>query len=49
MGLIKAALVGASQTLADTWLEFFVCESIPADCLVVRGKKHLGKNSSNTK
>ena len=49
MGLIKAALVGASQTLADTWLEFFVCESIPTDCLVVRGKKQLGKHSSNTK
>ena len=49
MGLIKAALVGASQTLADTWLEFYVCESIPTDVLVVRGKKQLGKHSSNTK
>ena len=37
MGLIKAGLVAASQTLADTWLEFFVCESIPSDVLVVRG------------
>ena len=49
MGLIQAALVGASQTLADTWQEFFVCESIPTDVLVVRGKKQLGKHSSNTK
>ena len=49
MGLIQAALVGASQTLADTWQEFFVCDSIPADVLVVRGKKQLGKHSSNTK
>ena len=49
MGLIKAGLVAASQTLADTWLEFFVCESIPSDVLVVRGKKQLGKHSSNTK
>lgn len=49
MGLIKAALVGASQTLADQWLEFFVCDSIPVDVLVVRGKKQLGKHSSNTK
>ncbi len=49
MGLIKAALAGASSTLADTWLEFFTCESIPVDVLVVRGKKQLGKHSSNTK
>ena len=49
MGLIQAALVGASQTLADTWQEFFVCESIPTDVLVVKGKKQLGKHSSNTK
>ena len=49
MGLIQAALVGASQTLADTWQEFFVCDSIPTDVLVVRGKKQLGKHSSNTK
>ena len=49
MGLIHAALAGAATTLADTWLEFYVCDSIPADVLVVRGKKQLGKHSSNTK
>ncbi len=49
MGIIQAALVGASQTFADMWEEFFVCESIPADTLVVRGKKQLGKHSSNKK
>ena len=49
MGIIKAALAGASSTLADSWQEFYVCESIPTDVLVVRGKKQLGKHSSNTK
>ena len=49
MGLLYAALAGAATTLADTWLEFYVCESIPTDVLVVRGKKQLGKHSSNTK
>ena len=49
MGLIYAALAGGLSTLADTWQEFFVCESIPADVLVTRGKKQLGKHSSNTK
>ena len=39
MGIIKAALAGASSTLADSWQEFYVCESIPTDVLVVRGKK----------
>ncbi|MBR6241927.1 MAG: SPFH domain-containing protein [Ruminococcus sp.] len=49
MGIIMAGLVAASSTLADSWLEFYSCESIPADTLVVRGKKQLGKHSSNTK
>ena len=39
MGIIQAALVGSLSTLADTWEEFFVCESIPAETLVVRGEK----------
>ena len=49
MGIIQAALVGASQTLADTWEEFYTCDALPSDVLVVRAKKQLGKNSSNTK
>ena len=47
MGIIQAALIGAMGTLKDTWQEFYVCESIPADVLVVRGKRQLGKHSSN--
>ena len=49
MGIIQAALVGSLSTLADTWEEFFVCESIPAETLVVRGEKKVGKHSSNKK
>ena len=49
MGIIQAALIGASQTLADTWEEFYTCDALPSDVLVVRAKKQLGKNSSNTK
>ena len=49
MGLIKAAITGFSSTLADTWEEYFVCESIPAEILVVKGQKRIGKGSSNKK
>ena len=49
MGLIKAVLGAAGGTLADTWKAFFVCESLPADVLAVKGDKRVGKRSSNTK
>lgn len=47
MGLIKAALVGASSALGDTWKEFFYCDSLPPDVLVVKGQRRTGKHSSN--
>ena len=49
MGLIKAALGAVGGTLADTWKEYFYCDAIPADTLVVMGKKQTGSRSSNTK
>ena len=49
MGILKAALTAASSTMADQWLEFYSCESMPADALVVRAKRQTGKRSSNTK
>ena len=49
MGLIKAALGAAGGILADQWKEFFHCEAIPADVLVMKGQKSTGKRSSNTK
>ena len=49
MGLIKAALGAAGGVLADQWKEFFHCESIPVDVLVMKGQKHIGKRSSNAK
>ena len=49
MGLIKAALGAAGGTLADQWKEFFVCDSIPADILCVKGEKRTSGRSSNTK
>ena len=49
MGLIKAALGAAGGTLADQWKEFFYCESLAKEVMVVKGEKRIGKRSSNTK
>mgnify|MGYP001421800273 CR=1 FL=1 len=49
MGLIKAALGAGGGVLADQWREFFYCEAIPADVLVVKGEKVVDKRSSNKK
>jgi len=49
MGLIKAISGSVSGTLADQWKEFFYCESMPKDVLLMKGVKRVGKNSTNTK
>ncbi|MBE6541995.1 MAG: SPFH domain-containing protein [Ruminococcaceae bacterium] len=49
MGLIKAIKSAVGTTLADQWKEFFYCDSIPNDVLVVRGRKKISSGSSNTK
>ena len=48
MGLIKAALDSAKGVLADQWKEFFYCNSISNDVLVVKGQKRTSSRSSNT-
>ena len=47
MGLIKAALGAAGGVMADQWKEFFYCEAIPSDVLVVKGQKKVTGRSSN--
>ncbi len=49
MGLIKAIGGAAAGGLADQWRDFFSCDSLGADTLVVRGSKQQGNRSSNTK
>ena len=49
MGLMKALAGATGGILADQWKEFFRCEAIPADVLVMKGQKSAGKRSSNTK
>ena len=49
MGLIKAITGAAGGVLADSWKDYFYCESLPVDVLVEKGHKRAGKRSSNTK
>ena len=49
MGLIKAGLGALGGTLADQWKEFFYCDAIDKEVLVVKGQKRVSGRSSNTK
>ena len=49
MGLIKAGIGALGGVLADQWKEFFYCEALDMDTLVVKGSKRVGGRSSNTR
>jgi len=50
MGLLRAVKDAIGSVVADQWVEYFYCDSISSDVLVVKGKKRTteGRNS-NTK
>ena len=49
MGLIKA-ITSAGGVMADQWREYFYCDSLEADILVVKGKKRTsGRSGGNNK
>lgn len=49
MGLLKAGIGALGGVLADQWRDYFYCDSMDADTLVVKGEKRTGGRSSNTK
>ena len=49
MGLIKAGIGAIGTVLADQWKEFFYCDSLENDVLMVKGQKRISGRSSNTK
>ena len=49
MGLIKAGLGALGGVLADQWKEFFYCDALDMDTLLVKGQKRVSGRSSNTK
>ena len=49
MGLLKAIIGATGGVLADQWKEYFYCDAMSADTLVVKGSKRISSRSSNTK
>lgn len=50
MGLIKAAKDALSTVLADQWREYFYCDSLSSDVLMIKGQKRVNEGrNSNTK
>ncbi|MBR1910741.1 MAG: SPFH domain-containing protein [Treponema sp.] len=49
MGAISALSGAVGGTLADQWKEFFYCDALDADTMIVKGQKKTGKRSANTK
>ena len=49
MGLLKAGIGALGGVFADQWRDYFYCESMDADTLVVKGEKRTGGRSSNKK
>ena len=47
MGLIQAGLAAVGTVMADQWKEFFYCEAMSKDVLMVKGKKQVSGKSSN--
>ena len=49
MGLIKAITGAVGGVLADQWKEFFYCDALDSDTLMIKGQKRVSGRSSNTK
>lgn len=49
MGLIKAISGAVGGTMADQWKEYFTCDAMPDDLLMVKARKRVTGRSSNTK
>ena len=45
MGLLQAGIGALSGVLADQWREYFYCESMPENVLMVKGSKRTGGNN----
>ncbi len=48
MGLIMAAINATGGVLADQWKEYFYCEALSDDVLMVKGQKVINNRGQNT-
>ena len=49
MGILKAVTGAMKSVLDEQWREFFSCDAIGSDWLLVRGKTRIGPRSANTR
>ncbi|MBQ9605180.1 MAG: SPFH domain-containing protein [Firmicutes bacterium] len=49
MGLIRAIATAAGSVFADSWRDYFYCESLDETVMAVKGEKRVGGKSSNKK
>ena len=49
MGLVRAAGAALSTMMGDQWREYFYCNALDNDTLMLKGEKRIGPKSSNTK
>ena len=47
MSIIKALSGSFSSVMSDQWKEFFYCDSLPANVMIVKGTKRVNQNSAN--
>ena len=47
MGLLKAVHGAVGSVMEEQWKEFFYCDALNDETLLVRGFKHIGKYSAN--
>ena len=49
MGIIQAAVQSAKDVASEQWKEFFYCDSIADEILLVRGHKRVSEHSANNR
>lgn len=47
MGIIRAIKGSVGAVMKEQWKEAFFCDSLPAEILMVRGRKHVSERSAN--
>ena len=49
MGILKAAVTAAHSVKEEMWREFFCCDTMTDDVILLRGVKRVSKYSANTR